>query len=154
MAMPTKVASLFRTVLCFWLNPTVENRPYKRIFGLQYDDYDFVFNVKTMSSEEIEVEVQFASKAISQPEVETFLDHFGAAVDNIPPNMACPLLEVGLATAKERQFPIKDVYPEYFSNDLSTQAAVNMVQLIEKQVCKTPRKIAVRTYHGLLRELH
>lgn len=139
---PAEITSLFRTILSF--NPT-SNEWYKSIF--KNNDqviHDFVFKISVISSQKIEVEVEYASSTISKPEVEAFLSHFGVAMENIFLNLTEPLSEISLISSEEKRRLIVDINPPC-SPIMSLSQADSVTELIEKQVLRTPQKIAVST---------
>jgi hypothetical protein len=134
------VASLFRTILDFYSFATSNDKFHTQA---SHTDHDLAFLVRTIGSEEIEIEARFASASMSEPEIEIFLDHFGSAFESIPQNLTSALRDVNLVSSKEKQRIIVKMNPAYpFGTSLSP--ANNMTELIEEQARKTPQRIAVR----------
>lgn len=142
-SLPAEVTSLFRTVLFLNTNTTINNISHASA-KVENIDRDLAFNIQILSSGEIEVDVQFTSTSISEPEVTVFLDQFGAALQSIPLNLLNPLSEISLMSPEETKL-VMEMNPAFYSDPSSSAPANTVMQLIEEQASRTPQKIAVCT---------
>lgn len=137
------IASLFQTVLDFWPLSTSKDNLHSQPPPTDNVDHDLTFSINSIGSEEIEVEAQFASARISEPETNIFLDHFGTALESILQNLTGSLGDVNLVNSEEKRRIVVGLNATHpFGTMLSS--ANNVTELIEEQARKTSQRMAVR----------
>jgi non-ribosomal peptide synthetase component F len=87
--------------------------------------------------------VNYTREVISQEEVDVILDHFQAALLFLAHHPHATVSDVNLVSADEAKRLLYDRNPPYPLDDSLLCPAHSACELIEEQVQKTPKRIAV-----------
>ncbi|KAF8584766.1 acetyl-CoA synthetase-like protein [Ramaria rubella] len=150
------VSSLFRSLLNFTNLPGDQKRAASEIEdatdyvlwnhkpgGLDGQDFPFGLSVTPLGTDGFSVEGSYSSEVISRPEVDAILDHFETALLFLIHHPDATVRDVNLISASEEQRLLWGRNPP-FPLDALLSPAQNISELIERQVRKTPQRIALQ----------
>lgn len=103
-------------------------------------------NVTLTSSATFELEVLYASAAISQAEVEVILSHFETVLRSLVQNPAQLLSDIDLVNDAEKMY----ISSCLVKGESELHPAQGAHELFETQALRTPKKIAVRSFDILV----
>ncbi|KAF8584773.1 acetyl-CoA synthetase-like protein [Ramaria rubella] len=111
--------------------------------SLDGQDLPFALSVTPSSSGSFFVEVSYSREVITQREVDTILDHFETALTFLMNHPDATIDDVELTSAVEKRRLLFGVNPPHPLHGLLSPA-LNVSELIEWQVTKTPQRIALQ----------